>query len=234
LRGTATALAEDDEDAWIPCASSCIDIVFQCDEWAEGWLGAETRDALRQLEAAVAGPHAWRPAWQPLDALADVDPLSPGTCETDGGFEARRHEFCPPVCAEQTVALVALLMRRCAWICAPPHRQLYIDAAPRAVVAGLHAKLAGVVTKAEQFKDMLGEGWLPGVGAAICAAHFLEHALTEPQGPLLAAEVAGLGRADVGLFAREAAKLAGMKRKWGYKLAKVGVDRFQALFAAYR
>ncbi len=36
---------------------------------------------------------------------------------------------------------------------------------------------------------MLGEVWLPRVGAAVCAAHYLEHQLREPQGVMLLAEL---------------------------------------------
>ena len=36
---------------------------------------------------------------------------------------------------------------------------------------------------------MLGDVWLPRVGAAVCAAHYLEHQLRDPQGVMLAAEL---------------------------------------------
>lgn len=47
-------------------------------------------------------------------------------------------------------------------------------------------------------RGLLGETWLPRVGAAICAAHYLEHQLREPQGVLLLAELqdAASGPAD--------------------------------------
>ena len=36
---------------------------------------------------------------------------------------------------------------------------------------------------------MLGDTWLPRVGAAVCAAHYVEHQLREPQGVLLLVEL---------------------------------------------
>ena len=38
-------------------------------------------------------------------------------------------------------------------------------------------------------RGMLGDTWLPRVGAAVCAAHYVEHQLREPQGVLLLVEL---------------------------------------------
>lgn len=110
---------------------------------------------------------------------------------------------------------------------------------------------------------MLGDVWLPRVGAAICAAHHLEHQLREPQGVLLLAELqdaaAAAGDGDGGaaaelaaaaaepasaparagpgqaaLLEREAAAFASLRRQWAFKLAKLAVDRFHQLFAPYK
>lgn len=101
---------------------------------------------------------------------------------------------------------------------------------------------------------MLGDVWLPRVGAAICAAHHLEHQLREPQGMLLLAELqdsaaaaepaaaasgpapaaAGAGRSQAALLEREAAAFASLRRQWAFKLAKLAVDRFHQLFAPYK
>lgn len=109
-------------------------------------------------------------------------------------------------------------------------------------------------------RGVLGDVWLPRVGAAICAAHHLEHQLREPQGMLLLAELqdsaaggeggaaaepaaapaqpaaspAKAGRSQVALLEREAAAFASLRRQWAFKLAKLAVDRFHQLFAPYK
>jgi hypothetical protein len=111
---------------------------------------------------------------------------------------------------------------------------------------------------------MLGDTWLPRVGAAVCAAHYVEHQLREPQGVLLlvelqdaaaaaaapagsdpAAAAGGDGAANAGagvgsqrslasLVEREASAFATLRKQWAYKLAKQAVDRFHQLFAPYK
>ena len=109
---------------------------------------------------------------------------------------------------------------------------------------------------------MLGDTWLPRVGAAVCAAHYVEHQLREPQGVLLLVELqdaaaaaaasaaasaggssaaaanagggAGSQRSLAALVEREAAAFATLRKQWAYKLAKQAVDRFHQLFAPYK
>jgi hypothetical protein len=104
---------------------------------------------------------------------------------------------------------------------------------------------------------MLGDTWLPRVGAAVCAAHYVEHQLQEPQGVLLLVELqdaaaaaaaasadgaaaahasggAGSQRSLASLVEREANAFATLRKQWAYKLAKQAVDRFHQLFAPYK
>lgn len=105
-------------------------------------------------------------------------------------------------------------------------------------------------------RDVLGEIWLPKVGAAICAAHFTEHHVREPQGVLLLAELqdataggtpgtarghgqaaAATPRSSAGLaplLEREAAAFGALRKQWAYKVAKAAADAFHTLFAPYR
>lgn len=111
---------------------------------------------------------------------------------------------------------------------------------------------------------MLGDTWLPRVGAAVNAAHYIEHHLREPQGVLLLAELqdsaaaaaaaAGAtgaedpagdgGKAEGGagggarslttLVEREAAAFATLRKQWAYKLAKQAVDSWNKLLVPYK
>lgn len=94
---------------------------------------------------------------------------------------------------------------------------------------------------------MLGEAWLPKLGAAVCAAHYLEHQLREPQGVLLLAELqdtpaangaSGSAAAEAGdlaaLLEREAGAFGSLRKQWAYKLARATADAFHSLFAPYR
>lgn len=234
----------------------------------EGWLGAEAWDAQRQLEAFCDAYAAWQPAGDQLRQLAaaaggDEDLLAPETPRSRGGAAWRR-EFWPPVCAEQAASLVHSLVRRGGWLHAPDSRLRFMQAVPLAVLRAFRERLAGVLQQAEQFRGLLGDTWLPRVGAAVCGAHQLEHSLREPQGVLLLVELLeapegsttaaaaaaadgsapaqgaeGGGRAATAgrlaaLLEREAAAAGALRRQWAYKLAKAAVDAFHKLFAPYK
>ena len=48
---------------------------------------------------------------------------------------------------------------------------------PLAVLRMFRERLGRQLANAEAYRAMLEEQWLPGVGAAICAAHYMEHQL---------------------------------------------------------
>lgn len=64
-----------------------------------------------------------------------------------------------------------------------------LQAVPLATLKAFRQRLSNLLAQAEQFRGLLGDTWLPRVGAAICSAHYLEHQLREPQGVLLLAEL---------------------------------------------
>ncbi len=76
-----------------------------------------------------------------------------------------------------------------------------LQAVPLATLKAFRQRLSNLLAQAEQFRGLLGDTWLPRVGAAICSAHYLEHQLREPQGVLLLAELqdAAAAAAAVGL-----------------------------------
>lgn len=147
-----------------------------------------------------------------------------------------------------------------------PHRTLHPppaqQAGPLATLKAFRQRLSSLLAQAEQFRGLLGDTWLPRVGAAICAAHYLEHQLREPQGVLLLAELqdaapgqeggasggsqgadnsAGKGSAPAaaagrlaGLIEREAAAFSALRKQWAYKLAKQAVEAFHQLFNPYK
>ena len=55
----------------------------------------------------------------------------------------------------------------------------------------LRARLARLARTAEDFRDLAGEVWAPRVGAYLNAAHWLQHSLQEPAGPLLLLDLEG-------------------------------------------
>jgi hypothetical protein len=153
------------------------------------------------------------------------------------------------VCAEQAASLVGGLLRRAGWLAARPHKLAYVQAVPLAVLRAYRERLGGVLAQAEQFRGLLGDTWLPRVGAAINAAHHLEHQLREPQGLLLLAELqdgpaaaadaaAGEGASGGGgltpLVEREAAAFGALRKQWAYRLAKQAVDAFGQLLVPYK
>lgn len=141
------------------------------------------------------------------------------------------------------------------------HKLQYMQAVPLAVLRAYRGRLTALLQQAEQFCGMLGESWLPRVGAAVNAAHYIEHQLREPQGVLLLVELQdsaaaaaaaseaerpGDGAAAAGtapgssagsltaLVEREAAAYATLRKQWAYKLAKQAVDRFTKLLVPYK
>ncbi|KAL4457702.1 hypothetical protein ABPG75_012567 [Micractinium tetrahymenae] len=211
LRGASLALPEEEEFLGAAHPGSTIELLFQRPEWQEGWLGAELWDAARQLETACDAYSAWQPAAEQLLAVAGQEAdMVPDTPRSRGGAAWRR-EFWPPVCAEQVAALVAGLVRRGGWVHRQEHKLLYAQAVPIAILKAFRERLSGLLQQAEQFRGVLGDVWLPRVGAAICAAHHLEHQLREPQGVLLLAELqdaAAAGTAGAAGTAPESAAAA--------------------------
>lgn len=172
-------------------------------------------------------------------------------------------------CAFQSHYQCAATRTVCASHKAPtnlPHRTLHpppaLQAAPLATLKAFRQRLSSLLAQAEQFRGLLGDTWLPRVGAAICAAHYLEHQLREPQGVLLLAELqdaapgqegrtsGGSAGADnsgaqgsapaaaagrlAGMIEREAAAFSALRKQWAYKLAKQAVEAFHQLFNPYK
>ncbi|EFN58829.1 hypothetical protein CHLNCDRAFT_140664 [Chlorella variabilis] len=263
VRGASLALPVDEEFLSAAHPGSTIELLFQRGEWREGWLGAELWDASRQLDAACDAYSAWQPAAQQLLAVTgQEEDLVPDTPRSRGGAAASRREFWPPVCAEQVASLVGGLVRRGGWVHGLDHKLRFMQAVPLAVLRAFRDRLSGLLQQAEQ--GMLGDTWLPRVGAAVNAAHYIEHHLREPQGVLLLAELqdsaaaaaaaAGAtgaedpagdgGKAEGGagggarslttLVEREAAAFATLRKQWAYKLAKQAVDSWNKLLVPYK
>lgn len=246
LRGSTARLPDEEEFLSAAHPHSAVELLFSSPDWEQGWLEAEHWDAARQLEAACDAYTAWQPATLALGALGTGgDDLLPETPRSRDPT-ASAHELWPPICAEQVASLVGGLVRRGGWVYGREHRLKFMRAEPLAVLHAFREKLSSTLQTGEQFRDMLGEVWLPKVSAAVCAAHYLEHHLREPQGVLLLAELqdatpgsAGGAAADSGpglaaLIEREAAAFGSLRKQWAYKLAKQAADAFHALFAPYR
>lgn len=253
LRGCAAmpgSIDDDEEDpAGAAHAASLLGVLLERPEWRDAWLGAELADAERQLEAAVDAPGAWKRAQHglagsqlgggPGDDEDDALATPHGALNSGQAAAAWRQEFWPPACAEQAVSLVGSLCRCCAWLPTPEQREDYMQAVPLAVLRTLRARLTSLLATAEQFRDPLGPAWLPRVGAAICAAHYVEHSLREPQGPLLLLQLESEEGcpAAASLAARvdkAAAGFASLRKQWSYRLARAAVESFQQRFATYR
>eukprot|EP00887_Chlorella_sp_A99_P002654 scaffold6.g2654.t1 len=232
LRGSTARLPDEEEFLSAAHPHSAVELLFSSPDWEQGWLEAEHWDAARQLEAACDAYTAWQPATLALGAL--------GTGGDDLLPETPRSRWAG------VASLVGGLVRRGGWVYGREHRLKFMRAEPLAVLHAFREKLSSTLQTGEQFRDMLGEVWLPKVSAAVCAAHYLEHHLREPQGVLLLAELqdatpgsAGGAAADSGpglaaLIEREAAAFGSLRKQWAYKLAKQAADAFHALFAPYR
>ena len=59
------------------------------------------------------------------------------------------------------------------------------------MLRSLRARLARLARTAEDFRDVAGPAWAPRVGAYMNAAHWLQHSLQEPSGPLLLLDLEG-------------------------------------------
>lgn len=235
LRGISSPLAsEDDVPPGTAHAESAVEVLFEQDDWAEGWLASEFEDAVRQIDAALDAPDAWRPAADVAAQMAQLDLGAGGDAalSLSTSHDASQHEFFPPACSEVIVALIGSLARRGAYICRPAHKARFAKGVVQAALKAFRSRLVEMLVRAEQFDHLLDDAGLPKVGAAICAAHFVEHTLREPQATLLAALVGDDALAAA--LEREAGALSTLRRQWAYKLAKLSVDQFQAKFSTYR
>ena len=221
---------------------SILEVVFEEQQGAEAWLAAERGDAERQMDAAVDAPDAWKPAMESNAAVLDLSALGLGagvgvTGGVAGGAGAAppslasQHEFYPPICAESVIALLGTLAKRQAYIYKPEHKAMFTAEVIAPTLHAFRTRMDLLMTRVSQFDNLLDTTELPKVGAAICAAHYLEHSLREPTGGLLtvAASDPSLGAS----LDREADTLAHSRRSWSLTLAKLASDRFQAACEGY-
>lgn len=254
---------EDDDDLAIAQNSiarpvSAIEVLFQEADWMEGWFEAERWDAMCQLDIAVdEATGAWEPSrpqslHRQLQSMLGSNKTNNNTnaayssiitttsTTTTVDDVAARSEFWPPQCTESALALFSSLMRRCGWVHAGAYRLAYFRSVPLESLKDFRARLASLLEKAEHFRDVLGDVWLPKVGAALCAAHYLEYKLQDPTGFLLQLELqeqrlpsGSKGRISQ-LVGKEAEAFGALRRRWSYQLAKAVVAACQNAFAPYR
>jgi RAD50-interacting protein 1 len=228
-------------------AMSMLEIIFEREEWSQGWLKAERDDAERQVDAAVEAHDAWKPAVESETAVAgELAALGLGGGSgaatssssfdvTSGGgaiTDASKHEFYPPMCAQSILSLVNSLSSRQGCLFASQNKNLFTREVLQPALTAFRARLSAMLVRAEQFDHLLDDSGIPKVGAIICAAHFIEHNLREPTGILLLAVTADETLAAA--VEKEAASMTTFRRQWAYKLAKIAVDTFQSGFTAYK
>jgi len=259
---------EEDDDLAIAQNSiarpgSAIEVLFKETDWMEGWFEAERWDTMCQLDIAVdEAPGAWEPSrpqslHRKLQSMlgdsssnnnnnnnnnnaADINIIPSTTTTSSVDDVAARSEFWPPQCTESALALFSSLMRRCGWVHACAYRLAYFRSVPLELLKDFRGRLASLLEKAEHFRDLLGDGWLPRVGAALCAAHYLEYKLQDPMGILLQLELqeerlpsGSKGRISQ-LVGKEADAFGALRRRWSYQLAKAAVAACQKSFSPYR
>ncbi|GAB4820726.1 hypothetical protein N2152v2_007772 [Parachlorella kessleri] len=195
LRGHLVSMADDDDVITVAHPDSCIELLFDNPDWRGAWLAAEEWDAVRQLDAACDALNAWQPAQVVLGLPHDSDLLELDTPRARDTV-ASRHEFWPPAAAEQVVAQTSGLVRRCGWVAGAANRRAFLQvytlqaqAVPLGVLRSFRERLGRQLAVAEGYRDMLSETWLPRVASAICAAHYVEHQLRDPQGVALLLEL---------------------------------------------
>ena len=245
--------SSDSSSSAVLHAGSVLEVIFEYEGWAQGWLTAEREDAARQIDAAIDAVDAWMPATETDGAVAELAALALGGGIGGGGggalhqastmnasSAASNNEFYPPVCAEAVLALITGLARRQSCLYSAKSKSQFTLCVLQPTLKAFRSKLSALLVRAEQFQHLLDDAGLPKVGGAICAAHFLEHHLREPQGALLSALPGNTAEEAEeeedtlsAVLDKEAASLATFRRQWAYKLAKIGVDQFQKAFGAY-
>uniref|UniRef100_A0A1D1ZRM1 RAD50-interacting protein 1 n=2 Tax=Auxenochlorella protothecoides TaxID=3075 RepID=A0A1D1ZRM1_AUXPR len=222
------------------------------------WLAAERADVLAHMESLVAAPGAWLPVHSLLQGILDSEGeeeeecaagATPGALRSGGGVlgmtgphspgsSPATAEFRPPLLADQVTTLVVAQLRRASLLHDAAHRAAYIESVTVPALRDCLASLERLLASAAAFDDLVGDLWRGRVTAAICAAHYLEYQLSEPQGVLLLAALQDGGAAPAHALAprlrKVAAAFAALRRQWAYRLAKQAVGAFRARFNPYR
>jgi hypothetical protein len=229
-------------------AMSVLEILFEREEWSQGWLAAERDDAERQVDSAVEAHDAWKPAVESelavagelaalglgggVDTASSISAVASGMDASGAIHQASNHEFYPPLCAQTILSLLTALSTRQGYFFNAQNRSIFTKEVLQPSLKAFRSRLSAMLVRAEQFDHLLDNAGIPKVGAIICAAHFIEHNLREPTGTLLMAVTAD--EALAAAVEKEAASMTTFRRQWAYKLAKIAVETFQTGFIKYK
>lgn len=242
-RASMEELAEDGISPFQGTPGSAIEVIYEQPEWREMWMEAEAEDAARQVDMICDVANAWQPAQPVLQQVeselmgefsADVKNL-----QQDKG-NAAQQELWPPECADGFLNLILVLFKRVGMVYSSAHRLAIARAVPLAMLKYYRNRLEKEIEKAEHFRDLLGPTWMPKVGAVLCAAHYVEESLRDPQGVSLTLEVQeeyvpiGSRGRIAQLVDKEAETFGAFRRQWSYKVAQIAIERFQKAFKPYK
>ncbi len=247
-------------EPWPP--GSVLALVTATPAWRDAWWGAERDRAVSEVDAALDAPGAWEPAGggaggagEEEDALLAAGGGGWGWGWGGGGHgghapassppprRACQAEFWPPAALPPILAALSSVAARAGWLDGRATQRAYVAAVPRAALAHLRARLARAGASAAEYRDLAGPAWAGRVGALVCAARCVEHALREAAWPLVLLDEGtggGGGRLSThahhhpSVLAAEADAAAAFSRKWALRLARAAADAFVEAAAPYK
>jgi len=252
--GGAEAAPPGTPEPWPP--GSCLALVCSHPAWRDGWWGAERDRAISEVDAALDAPGAWEPAASP-GTRADEDALvaaggwggpgGGGDAPSTPSTRACQAEFWPPAAFPALLAALSGAASRVGWLDGRSTRRAYVAAVPRAVLAHTRGRWARDAAAAAEYRDLASPAWAPRVGALVCGARCLEHALREAAWPLVLLDE-GTTASSSGshpppphhhahhpsVLAAEADAAGAFARKWALRLARAASDAFIAAAGPYR
>ena len=199
--------------------NSCIEILFEEEEWAAAWLDAEAHDAEQRVLDLTNNPDQWKPT---TSASATHDGIDAEYKDPKYHQLASAHEFCPPTIALETMHILTDLMKRFNYIYDSQNKAMWCRVVVKRVLDALRSHLSSELKRIDQFDHTLDESGLPILGGCLNGLHYLEHVLQEPSGMLLEA-LASSPDIDA-FFDRESRLCSSIRRQWTNKLIKRAME----------
>lgn len=217
---------------------TAIEVLFECDDWFHSWLVAEKDDLVHQLDASLQAPDAWNTASifdkSTLDSLDSVTvgfSMPNGIAQPDKDL-ASQNEFHPPSYTDDFMTLLITLLQRSTMIYSLENRTKYSECIVKEIMQHFRSNLMDVLSRAHQFNQMLDPVGMQKIGAALCAAHYLEHVFGEPQNALL--EFISNDSYLKSLLEKEATTLSLIRREYTNKVTMCAVESFGKDLNKYR
>jgi hypothetical protein len=211
--------------------NSCIEILFEEEEWAAAWLDAEAHDAEKRVLDLTNHPDQWKPS---TSASVTDDGIDAEGVYKDPNYHqlASAHEFRPPTIALETIHILTDLMKRFHYIHDSQNQTIWCRVVVKKVLDALRSHFSSELKRIDQFDHTLDESGLPILGGCLNGLHYLEHVLQEPSGTLLEA-LASSPDIDA-FFDRESRLCSSIRRQWTNKLIKRAMEYVFSTFEQHQ